>query len=283
MDHVEQARLVDLAALAPEESLCGRSVEADLRVFRDYENDVRRVLDQRAEARFVRSGRALGGKPRPGAHRDELPSESGRRQRHAHQDQNAHVQAEPAGDGLGQDHQANAGGGGGDEGRPRLRCHLRGRGMRGRPPLSVRGRTEHEPGDSVEGRGASARGPRRAEEHIVPVEPVGAEADRQPEPQQHDRPCHPPGRPEAGDGQGHDQRHVRDHVRDSRERLHLSSRVGERRLDEELPGQHPAPERDHDRVEPERGPLVPGTPPTAKGEQANEREGVAGEVEHIRE
>ena len=282
VDRVEQAHPVDLVALAPEESLCRRSMKADLRVLSHHEDDVGGVLDQRAETRLVRAGRALGSEPRPGPHGNELPREGGRRQGHAHKNQDAHVQAEPAGDRLEQDDQANGSGDGGDEGSSRLRCNLRCRGIRALPPLRVRGRPEDEPGDVEQGRRARARGSRGAEENVVPEEPIGAEADRQPEPEQHHRHRYPPGRAQAGDGQGHDQRHVGDHVSNRRERLHLPSRVGERRLDEELPGQHPAPKRDHCGVEPEGGPLVPGAPPAAQGEQADERERVAGEVEHIR-
>ena len=64
VDDVQQARPVDLVALAPEEPLGGGSVEPDSGVLPDDEDDVGRVLDQRSEARLVRAGRVLGGEPR---------------------------------------------------------------------------------------------------------------------------------------------------------------------------------------------------------------------------
>ena len=70
VDHVQQARPVDLVALAPEEPLGGGGVEADRGVLSDDEDDVRRVLDQRSEARLVRCGpRARRRAARPPARR----------------------------------------------------------------------------------------------------------------------------------------------------------------------------------------------------------------------
>ena len=53
-------------------------------------------------------------------------------------------------------------------------------------------------------------------------------------------------------------------------------------MDEHLPGQQAAAQRDHGRVEPEPGPLFAGAARAAQGQHADEGERVAGEVEHVR-
>jgi len=138
VDDVQQARPVDLVALAPEEPFGGGSVGPDPGVVPHDEDDVGRVLDQRSEARLVRAGRALGGEPRPRTHGDDMPRQDRRGERHPHEDQHAEVQAEPVGDGLGEDDEADRGGCGRDE-RGGPRCRLGGRGFLACPPLAPGG------------------------------------------------------------------------------------------------------------------------------------------------